>query len=165
MYAQTALRDGFIIRDEAYYLYVWNLLYEAGMAVPLIAEVDGKPVSAIILFVFAKKAYYFYGMSTGEHREKMPNHLLQWEAILLAKSLGCLVYDFWGAPDKYDEEDSMWGVYRFKEGFNGEILSGIGAWDYILNRALYTGYTQLIPAILKIMRRFGRKRLTKEVLG
>lgn len=165
MYAQTALRDGFIIRDEAYYLYVWNLLYEAGMAVPLIAEVDGKPVSAIILFVFAKKAYYFYGMSTGEHREKMPNHLLQWEAILLAKSLGCLVYDFWGAPDKYDEEDSMWGVYRFKEGFNGDILSGIGAWDYILNRALYTGYTQLIPAILNIMRRFGRKRLTKEVLG
>lgn len=164
MYAQTALRDGFIIRDEAYYLYVWNLLYEAGMAVPLIAEVDGKPVSAIILFMFAKKAYYFYGMSTGEHRDKMPNHLLQWEAILFAKSQGCLVYDFWGAPEKYNEEDAMWGVYRFKEGFNGEILSGIGAWDFILNRTLYTVYTQFIPAILNVMRQFGRKRLTKEVM-
>jgi lipid II:glycine glycyltransferase (peptidoglycan interpeptide bridge formation enzyme) len=164
MYAQTALRDGFIIRDEAYYLYVWNLLYDAGMAVPLIAEVDGKPISAIFLFMFAKKAYYFYGMSTGEHKDKMPNHLLQWEAILLAKSQGCIVYDFWGAPEKYNEEDSMWGVYRFKEGFNGEILSGIGAWDFILNRNLYLVYTQFIPAILKIMRQFGRKRLTKEVI-
>jgi peptidoglycan pentaglycine glycine transferase (the first glycine) len=164
MYAQTALRDGFIIRDEAYYLFVWNLLYEAGMAIPLIAEVGGKPVSAIILFMFAKKAYYFYGMSTGEHRDKMPNHLLQWEAILLAKSRGCLVYDFWGAPDNFDEGDSMWGVYRFKEGFNGEVLSGIGAWDYIINRPLYTGYSQFIPAILKIMRKFGRKRLSKEVI-
>jgi peptidoglycan pentaglycine glycine transferase (the first glycine) len=164
MYAQTALRDGFIIRDEAYYLFVWNLLYEAGMAIPLIAEVDGKPVSAIILFMFAEKAYYFYGMSTGEHRDKMPNHLLQWEAILLAKSQGCLVYDFWGAPDRFDEEDSMWGVYRFKEGFNGEVISGIGAWDYIINRTLYAVYTQFIPTLLNIMRRFGRKRLNKEVI-
>jgi peptidoglycan pentaglycine glycine transferase (the first glycine) len=164
MYALTALRDGFIIRDEAYYSYVWTLLFEAGMAVPLIAEVDGKPVSAIFLFMFAKKAYYFYGMSTGEHREKMPNHLLQWEAILLAKSQGCLVYDFWGAPDKFDEEDSMWGVYRFKEGFNGEILSGIGAWDFTLNRTLYSVYTRFIPTILSIMRRLGRKRLMKEAI-
>ncbi len=164
MYAQTALRDGFIIRDETYYQYVWNLLYDAGMAIPLVAEVEGKPVSAIFLFMFAKKAYYFYGMSTGDHREKMPNHLLQWEAILLAMSQGCLVYDFWGAPDKFDEEDSMWGVYRFKEGFNGEILSGIGAWDFILNHTLFSVYTQFIPALLSIMRRFGRKRLSKEAM-
>jgi peptidoglycan pentaglycine glycine transferase (the first glycine) len=164
MYTQTALRDGFIIRDENYYQYVWNLLYEAGMAVPLIAEVDGKPISAIILFIFAKKTYYFYGMSTGEHRDKMPNHLLQWDAILYAKSQGCQVYDFWGAPDKFDEEDSMWGVYRFKEGFSGEILSGIGAWDFIVNRTLFSVYTQFIPALLSIMRRFGRKRLSKEAM-
>ncbi len=26
------------------------------------------------------------------------------------------VYDLWGAPDVFDESDSMWGVYRFKEG-------------------------------------------------
>jgi peptidoglycan pentaglycine glycine transferase (the first glycine) len=164
MYALTAIRDGFIIRDEDYYLNVWNLLYEAGMAVPLIAEVEGKPISAIILYMFANKAYYFYGMSTGEHRDKMPNHLLQWEAILLAKAQGCQVYDFWGAPDKYDEEDSMWGVYRFKEGFTGEVLSGIGAWDYIVNRPLYTLFTKLIPAILNIMRKLGRMRLSKEVI-
>jgi len=163
MYALTALRDGFIIRDEDYYLYVWNLLYEAGMAVPLIAEVEGKPISAIILYMFANKAYYFYGMSTGEHRDKMPNHLLQWEAILLAKAQGCQVYDFWGAPDKYDEVDSMWGVYRFKEGFNGEVLSGIGAWDYIINRPLYMLFIKFIPAILNIMRKLGKMRLSKEV--
>jgi lipid II:glycine glycyltransferase (peptidoglycan interpeptide bridge formation enzyme) len=90
---------------------------------------------------------------------------LQWEAILFAKSLGCLIYDFWGAPDKYNEEDSMWGVYRFKDGFSGEIVSGIGAWDFIINRRLYSVYAQIIPAILNIMRRFGNKRLTKEVTG
>ena len=98
-------------------------------------------------------------MSTGEHRDKMPNHLLQWEAILLAKSQGCLVYDFWGAPDKYDEEDSMWGVYRFKEGFNGEILSGIGAWDFILNRTLYTVYTTIYSSNIKYNAKIRKKKV------
>lgn len=163
MYAQTALRDGFAIRDEEYYQYVWKMLFNADMAMPLIAEVDGVPVSAIILFLFAKKAYYFYGMSTGEQREKMPNHILQWEAIRYAKAVGCAVYDFWGAPDIFNDRDPMWGVFRFKDGFNGTVVSGIGAWDYVLKPGLFKVYSEIMPEILNIMRRIGRKRISDEV--
>lgn len=163
MYATTALRDGFAIRNEDYYRSVWTLLYHSGMAMPLIAEVDGKPVSAVVLFLFAKKAYYFYGMSTGEHRDRMPNHLLQWEAIRFAKAAGYDQYDLWGAPDKFDETDSMWGVYRFKEGFNGKVVCGIGAWDHIINKPLYKIYSEIMPGILNWMRRLGRKRVSSEV--
>jgi lipid II:glycine glycyltransferase (peptidoglycan interpeptide bridge formation enzyme) len=163
LYAQTALRDGFAIRDEGYYQFVWNTLYKEGNAVPLIAEVYGKPVSAIVLFMFAKRAYYFYGMSSGEQREKMPNHLLQWEAIRYTKARGCLVYDFWGAPDSNDETDPLWGVYRFKEGFNGHLFAGFGAWDLILHPLFFKIYSQTIPKILAIMRSLNRKRLMKEV--
>ncbi len=165
LYAQTALRDGFAIRDEGYYQFVWNTLYNGGNAVPLIAEVDGKPVSAIVLFMFAKRAYYFYGMSSGEQREKMPNHLLQWEAIRYANAHGCLAYDFWGAPDSNDEMDPLWGVYRFKEGFNGRLLAGLGAWDLILHPHFFKVYSQSIPKILDFMRRLGRRRLKREVIS
>ena len=55
-------------------------------------------------------------MSRDVHREKMPSYLLQWEAIKLSKSLGCKIYDLWGAPDVFDPSDRMWGVYKFKEG-------------------------------------------------
>ena len=57
-----------------------SMLHQPGADV-LMAEVDGEPVAAMLLFYFAGRAYYLYGMSTSAHRDKMPNHLLQWEAI------------------------------------------------------------------------------------
>ena len=40
------------------------------------------------MFYFAGQAIYLFGMSRDEHREKMPNYLLQWEAIRRAKDFG-----------------------------------------------------------------------------
>lgn len=163
MYAITSLRDGFAIRSEGYYLQVWQRLSDAGLAYPLLAEVDGRAVAGMVMFIFGGTAYYFYGMSTGEDREKMPNHLLQWEAIRLAETLGCTRYDLWGAPDGYSENDSMWGVYRFKEGFNGETTAGLGAYDLIFRPMVYTILEKGLPAVLSLMRRIGRRRIQSEV--
>ena len=116
MYLETSLRDGFIIRPEGYYRLLWSTFISGDMAIPLIAEVDGTPVAGLLLFYFAERSWYLYGMSTDLHREKMPNYLLQWEAIRISKNLGCKVYDLWGAPDVFDADESMWGVYRFKKG-------------------------------------------------
>ena len=41
MYAETSVRDGFVIRSEAYYREVWHRFFSAGMMTPLIAEVEG----------------------------------------------------------------------------------------------------------------------------
>jgi lipid II:glycine glycyltransferase (peptidoglycan interpeptide bridge formation enzyme) len=153
MYAETALRDNFIIREREYYLKAWRIFLDSQMAQPLIAQVDGKPVAALILFMFSGKAWYMYGMSGEAHREKMPNHLLQWEAIRHAKLSGCTVYDMWGAPDHFDENDPMWGVYRFKEGFGGQVARTIGAWDKPVRPFLYQFYTAIMPRILEGMRR------------
>src|SRR5574342_54174 len=78
LYAETSVRDGFVIRSADYYREAWGSFIEAGLARPFIAEVEGEPVSALILFRFARTAWYMYGMSREAHREKMPNHLLQW---------------------------------------------------------------------------------------
>ena len=102
-------------------------------------------------------------MSRGLHREKMPNHLLQWEAIRWAKQHGCTSYDFWGAPDNLDPEDRMYGVYRFKEGFGAQLIRTVGAWDFPLRPVLYALYHRLVPALLAVMRRRGRAR-TREAL-
>ncbi len=127
-------------------------------AEPLIAEVNGDPVAAIFVFYFAGRAYYIYGMSIEAHREKMPNYLLQWEAMRRAKARGCSVYDLWGAPDEFNESDSMWGVFRFKEGLGGKVVRTLGAWDYPASRIWYRTYTQLIPRVLDVMRARGRAR-------
>ncbi|MBI3362398.1 MAG: peptidoglycan bridge formation glycyltransferase FemA/FemB family protein [Chloroflexi bacterium] len=134
------------------------------MAQPFVAEVEGQAVAAILVFQFGGTATYMYGMSREAHREKMPNHLLQWEAIRWAKARGCAVYDFWGAPDRFDETDRLWGVWRFKEGFGGEVVRTIGAWDFPVSKLWYWFYTAVVPRYLDLLRRRGR-RLTKESLA
>lgn len=171
MYAETSIRDGFVIRDENYYVTVWKsfwLKVEARKsepsAIPLIAEVDGEPVAAIFLFMFADRAYYVYGMSRGVHREKMPTYLLQWKAMKLAKANGCKIYDLWGAPDVFDENDLMWGVYRFKEGLGGEVLRTLGAYDFAPNKLWYKLYSEVMPRVLDVMRSRGKEK-TRQSLG
>lgn len=160
MYAETALRDGFIIREKAYYLQVWREFAQRSAA--LIAEVDGEPVAAVYLFHFAGVAYYLYGMSRDSHREKMPNALLQYRAALWAQENHCSVYDLWGAPDVFDESDSMWGVYKFKRGFGGVPRLTPGAFDAPINRFGTWLYTRLIPSMLDVRRWFARRRAARE---
>jgi lipid II:glycine glycyltransferase (peptidoglycan interpeptide bridge formation enzyme) len=130
----------------------------------LIAEVEGEVVAAIFVFFFGKRAYYIYGMSRESHREKMPAYLLQWEAMKRAKEAGCRVYDLWGAPDEFNESDSMWGVYRFKEGLGGRVVRTLGAWDYAPNSLWYRMYSEIIPRVLDVMRSRGKEK-TKQQLG
>ncbi len=169
MYAETSVRDGFVIRDEAYYRTVWEMFQASSannisLAEPLIAEVEGEPVAAVFLFAFAGRAYYVYGMSREAHRDKMPNYLLQWEAMKWARARGCSVYDLWGAPDVFDESDSMWGVFRFKEGLGGQVMRTLGAWDFVPNPLWYAMYTKIMPNVLALMRSRGKTK-TRQQLG
>jgi peptidoglycan pentaglycine glycine transferase (the first glycine) len=163
MYAETSVRDGFVIRSEAYYLTLWRMFMEQGMAKILIAEVEGEAVGAVVLFLYAGKAWYLFGMSREAHREKMPNYLLQWEAMRSAKAAGCTRYDLWGAPDEFTEEDAMWGVFRFKEGLGGDVMRTPGAWDYTSQPWLYKLYTSTLPRILDVMRRKGKEATKQRV--
>lgn len=156
MYAHTAVRDDFVIRHKAYYESVWRTFFSHKLAEPLIAEVDNQPVGAVVIFRFGGRAWYFHGMSLDEHREKMFNYRLQWEAILRAKAAGCHTYDMWGAPDTFNEADPMWGVYRFKDGFGGQVMRTLGAWDYPVRPLVYRFYNQVLPRILNVMRKRGK---------
>lgn len=160
MYAKTAARDGFIIRPEEYYTDAWGLFIKAGLAQPLVAEVKGEPAAMVIIFQFAGRAWYMYGASRSVHREKMPNHLLQWEAMQWAREQGCAIYDMWGAPDELNDSDPLWGVYRFKKGFGGEFVRHIGAWDFPVSRFGYWLYSVAMPRALSMMRRRHWRRET-----
>lgn len=157
MYAETSARDGFVIRKEDYYRTIWSTFLGTGMAQALIAEADGDALAALMLFTFARRAWFLYGMSSHRQREMMPNYLLQWEAIRRARGAGCLVYDLWGAPDTTEKSDPLWGVYRFKEGLGGQVVRHIGAWDLPIRPMLYNLYTQILPLLLNLMRRRGKE--------
>jgi lipid II:glycine glycyltransferase (peptidoglycan interpeptide bridge formation enzyme) len=163
MYAETSIRDKFVIRSKSYYLNVWNKFYDEGLCEPLIAEVDGEILAALIIYYYGETAYYMFGMSSEKKRNLMPTYLLQWKAILRAKERNCKIYDLWGAPDNLNENDRMWGVYKFKLGFGGFFVKTIGAWDCPSNKIGYEIYQNFLPKMLNILRNFGFKRTKAEL--
>lgn len=152
LYRVTGERDDFLIRPREYYELAWRAFMEAGLAQPLIAELNGTAIAHVILFHFGRKCWYFYGASSNDARDAMPNYLLQWEAIQWAHAHGYSQYDMWGAPDVFNESDRLWGVYNFKRGFRGVVTRHIGAWDYAPFPPLYNAYTGLMPRVMAWLR-------------
>jgi lipid II:glycine glycyltransferase (peptidoglycan interpeptide bridge formation enzyme) len=151
--AATGARDRFGIHATAYYEAAYGLFVPQGWARLLLAEVEGEPVAAVMVFALPPRAWYFYGASGNVHREKMPTYLLQWEAMRWAKSLGCTTYDLWGVPDEDREtlevefaqrRDGLWGVYRFKRGFGGQLVRSVGAWDQVYTPLRYQLYRRTL---------------------
>jgi lipid II:glycine glycyltransferase (peptidoglycan interpeptide bridge formation enzyme) len=149
MMSLTGGRDGFGVHSLEYYKKAYELFRPAGMAELLVAEFESKPLAALMVFALGRRAYYLYGASTDEERNLMPTYLLQWRAMQWAKERGCTEYDLWGVPD-VDEatleaqfesrHDGLWGVYRFKRGFGGEVKRAMQALDKVYMPLLYKVY-------------------------
>jgi lipid II:glycine glycyltransferase (peptidoglycan interpeptide bridge formation enzyme) len=152
----TGQRDGFGVHSREYFQKAFDLFEARGLCTLLIAEYEGRPLAGLMAFARGSRAWYFYGASNDEERNRMPTYLLQWEAMRWAKSRGCTSYDLWGVPDADEEaleagfsdrSDGLWGVYRFKRGFGGVLLRSAGAWD-----------RSYIPLVYPLYRRWSRKR-------
>lgn len=145
----TGERNRFGVHSQDYYQRAFQLFIEKGNCVLLQAEFQGEPLAAVMIFQRGTRAWYFYGESSDKNRNLMPTYLLQWEAIRWAAQKGCLEYDLWGVPD-FEEEalekafssrnDNLWGVYRFKRGFGGQLVRSVGAWDKIYHSLFYRLY-------------------------
>jgi peptidoglycan pentaglycine glycine transferase (the first glycine) len=149
----TGERDGFGIHSESYYELAHQLFVPQGLAKLFLATFEDKVLAGIMAFAFGQWAWYMYGASSDEHRNLMPNYLLQWEAIQWAKERGCLTYDLWGIPDEEEEvlereflkrNDGLWGVYRFKRGFGGQVVRYLGAYDHVYSPLLYWLYDKVV---------------------
>ncbi|HNI09732.1 MAG TPA: peptidoglycan bridge formation glycyltransferase FemA/FemB family protein [bacterium] len=133
----TSARDKFMILRRSYFQHLHKTLSNSGLSTVFVAKYDGKPLGAVILTTFGKRMVYLYGASSNAHRNLMPNHLLHWRAILWAKERGLTTYDFWGVPANPTETSPLWGVYRFKKGFNETETRWVGTYELVFNRFWY----------------------------
>lgn len=149
---ETGQRDDFGVHESAYYQRAYELFAGDGTAQWLLAEVGDKLLGAVVVFALGSKSWYMWGASSGEERQRMPNHALQWAAMQWAHARHCQHYDLWGIPDEVgaepeawddghaERQDGLWGVYRFKQGFGGRIVRYTGAWDLPISSAGYRLY-------------------------
>jgi lipid II:glycine glycyltransferase (peptidoglycan interpeptide bridge formation enzyme) len=145
LYRETAKRDRIALHSFDYYAILFRLAAAypgSGITVKLLsADIDNRMVAGIIVAIKDETAWYLYGASSNYKRNYMPNHLLQWEGIRLAREAGCRYYDFFGIPPKNDPAHPMYGLYRFKTGFGGTIVHRYGCYDVVLKSLYYKGYT------------------------
>ncbi|MBO8168544.1 MAG: peptidoglycan bridge formation glycyltransferase FemA/FemB family protein [Thermoanaerobacteraceae bacterium] len=149
----TAERDKFLIRSYDYFKIIWDQLVENGLAKLFMAYYQGKPIAGTLAFIMGDIAWYIYGASSNEHRNVMPNYLLQWTMIEWAKNNGCKIYDFRGVPGKLTEDNPLYGLYRFKKGFNGEYTQFIGEYDLVYSPLYYRLWNIGEPVYQKGVRR------------
>ena len=135
LYEITAKRDHFTIHNLDYYRTVLEELIPRGEAVLLLARHDRDLLAGNIVFAFGSSSIYMYGASGNEKRNLMAPYLLQWEGMRWAKQRGARVYDMWGIPDRLHEGEDLWGVYRHKSGYGGEIVRYAGAYDLVVSPA------------------------------
>lgn len=145
----TGERDAFGIHSLDYYQAAYRHFIANDACVLLMASYEGRPLAGLMAFAQGRTAWYLYGASNNQERNRMPTYLLQWEAIRWARAKGCQTYDLWGIPDQpesvleeafTERSDGLWGVYRFKRGFGGEIRRTVGTWDRVYKPTLYKLY-------------------------
>ena len=122
---ETGARDGFIIRPLSYFEKMYDEMAPEHMKL-LMAYHAGKPISGVIPIFYGNKTWYLYGASSNEHRNLMPNYLLQWEMIKMAIARKDDVYDFRGVSGVVDENHPQYGLYRFKKGFGAAFTEFVG---------------------------------------
>ena len=136
----TSQRDTFMIYDKSFYEKLVELYGQSQNVALFIAEYEGQALGAALLVKMGRWCWYMYGASSNEHRDRMPNHLLQWTAMRWAKEQGCWYYNFRGIPDVLEESQPMWGVYLFKSGFGGYPMRSLETHDLPYNPLLYRLY-------------------------
>jgi len=145
-------RENFPARSEMYYKSEWEVFSRKGQGVYLCADYEGKLVAVRTANCFGDHSAEFHaGFENGDN-ELHVNYLLVWEAIKWAKGKGCKTFDLWGIPEDIGESieedekqfnkrsDGLWGVYHFKSGFCKNVVSYVGAYDFVYAAIPYAIY-------------------------
>ncbi len=136
--ASTARRQGFSPYPDAYYGRMWRAFAERGQATLMIAEREGRALSAALLIGWGDTVIYKMGGWSGERSDIHPNELLHWSGILWSKEGGYRWYDLEGidrevasavVTNQAIPPSGRTGPDRFKLGLGGQVTLFPVAYD------------------------------------
>lgn len=152
----TGRRDRFLTRSRDYFA---NMLAALGRHARLyLAYLDGQPISGALAVQYGEKTWYMYGASANEHRNAMPNYLLQWEMIRWSLEGGSRIYDFRGVSGDLSPDNPLYGLYRFKKGFNGELCEFCGQFTIVYRPLAARGMAFALKCHQKLRRAMAKAR-------
>jgi peptidoglycan pentaglycine glycine transferase (the first glycine) len=116
-------------------------------------DTDGVYVSGAVYIYYGGIGWYFYGASHNILRDTMPNFLMQWTMIQDSIDLGCSMYDFRGVSGDLNPENPLYGLYKFKKGFNGKFVQFIGEFDLVADNITYNMFNYVFPRFKEVRKK------------
>lgn len=156
LHESTAKRQGFTFRTKEYFAtFQKHFMVDANHAAFGVAEHDGQPVAAILVTFLGDEAIYLYGGSAPQDRNVYASYLVQWQAMQEAKRRGCKFYNMTGVSAKDDPQDPWHGLRQFKLKFGAEVVSLVGARDFVYKKTPYFLFTNADRVRRRIAKRAG----------
>ncbi len=143
-------RDHFTPQDEAHL----KGQLAAGFATLYLAEYEGQPIAAALVYDYDGVRYYAHAATDDEHRKLMAGTVLLVQMILDAQAAGMKTFDFWGITTSEDHNHPWYGFTQYKKSFGGQQVDYSGTWDLPIKRMRYRIYGWL----RRINRRKRQKR-------
>lgn len=149
---ETGVRDNFVIRSLEYFEKMYDEMAPNHLRLYM-AYLEDKPIAGTIAILYGDKCWYLYGASSNAHRNVMPNYLLQWSMIQWALENNCNVYDFRGVSGNLEPTNPLYGLYRFKKGFNGDFTEFVGEMDLVFKPFIRFAFDKVEPIYKSIRRK------------
>ena len=119
--------QGYRPRDQKFFKEMSEAF--RGKATAIVAELPDKtPVAVGFFIIHGDEVIYLFSGINRDHKQLGGQHLIQWTMIRYAYANGYKKYNFWGTHPEPDN-----GVFKFKQGFHGEIEEFVGTFATPLN--------------------------------
>jgi peptidoglycan pentaglycine glycine transferase (the first glycine) len=156
---ETGSRKKFVIHSLEYLRSLYEEFSSVDGIKIFLAEHENKVIACRILLRFGRKCWDMYAGSAAEGSGLRASYLLVWEIIRWAKKEDCLWFDFRGA-DSPDPHHPLHGIYKFKKGFNPELVEFVGE-NYLVYSKFYFNLLNAGKGLFNFMTRKNRRFLSK----
>jgi len=149
MMKQVGRQKHIPVHSESFFSEAYRFFHQAGICRLYMARQGDIPVAGVMVFRFRSRGTHLWAGFSEQGRRLCTGYKLHWSAILAEKERETACCDLWGIPDEIADmmergepvsssrSEGMWGIYRFKKGFGGEIACYTGTFDYVYRPSAY----------------------------
>lgn len=138
--AKVAARNHITPHSDDYFRAQAETLMPLKAAVLYVAEFEGAPIAATLVYDSEDTRTYAHAAASDEHRKLNAGTALVGQMILDAKEAGLKYFDLYGIADSDDPRHPWAGFTKFKKSFGGEPVTYPGAWDFPIHKWKYRLY-------------------------
>ena len=97
-------------------------------------------LGGVLFLIYGNEVLALVGGSYKEFMEYQSAYTVYYEMIKYTIEKGYDQYNFYGITGDFSEDNPLYGLYRFKKDFGGEVVELIGEFDLVISRPLYYLY-------------------------